>query len=191
MARTRETRRNMVPPAHADQSIRLQHRCGWRPPASRESPDSSPPVSRRTMLRSATFASSVVASIPTVFPLTKPASANRTPTSATRTTSIETLIEAAQQVEAARPEGEGIEEVVGDKGYHSNQSLVDLEAVGVRSLSPSQSIGARPPTPLSAQSGGRPLASAESQQRQRAKCAESPKGKAVHRRDRSPFSDRQ
>ena len=32
-----------------------------------------------------------------------------------------------------RPDGEGIEEVVGDKGYHSNQSLVDLEVVGVRS----------------------------------------------------------
>src|SRR5687767_15948286 len=28
---------------------------------------------------------------------------------------------------------EGIEEIVGDKGYHSNQSLVDFEAVGVRS----------------------------------------------------------
>ena len=28
---------------------------------------------------------------------------------------------------------EGLQEVVGDKGYHSNQSLVDLEAVGVRS----------------------------------------------------------
>ena len=47
--------------------------------------------------------------------------------------SIETLIEAAEQVETVRPDGEGIEEVVGDKGYHSNQSLVDLEAVGVRS----------------------------------------------------------
>ena len=55
------------------------------------------------------------------------------PTTATRKTSIETLIEAAEQVEAVRPDGEGIEEVVGDKGYHSNQSLVDLEAVGVRS----------------------------------------------------------
>ena len=32
-----------------------------------------------------------------------------------------------------RPDGNGIEEVVGDKGYHSNQSLVDLEAVGIRS----------------------------------------------------------
>ena len=49
------------------------------------------------------------------------------------TTSIETLIEAAEQVEAVRPNGDGIKEVVGDKGYHSNQSLVDLEAVGVRS----------------------------------------------------------
>ena len=49
------------------------------------------------------------------------------------TTSIETLIEAAEQVETVVPDGEGIEEVVADKGYHSNQELVDLEAVGVRS----------------------------------------------------------
>ena len=49
------------------------------------------------------------------------------------TTSIETLIEAAEQVEAVRPDGQSIEDVVGDKGYHSNQSLVDLEAVGIRS----------------------------------------------------------
>lgn len=49
------------------------------------------------------------------------------------TTCVETLIEAAEQVETVRPDGEGIEEIVGDKGYHSNQSLVDLEAVGLRS----------------------------------------------------------
>jgi transposase len=49
------------------------------------------------------------------------------------TTSRETLIEAAEQVEAVLPDGDGLAEVVGDKGYHSNQSLVDLEAVGVRS----------------------------------------------------------
>jgi transposase len=48
-------------------------------------------------------------------------------------TSIETLIEAAEQVETVVPDGEGIEEVVADKGYHSNQVMVDLEAVGVRS----------------------------------------------------------
>jgi transposase len=48
-------------------------------------------------------------------------------------TSIETLIEAAEQIEAVRPDGGGLQEVVGDKGYHSNQSLVDLEAVGLRS----------------------------------------------------------
>ena len=47
--------------------------------------------------------------------------------------SIETLITAAEQIEAVLPEGDGLQEVVGDKGYHSNQSLVDLEAVGVRS----------------------------------------------------------
>src|ERR1700694_5556201 len=49
------------------------------------------------------------------------------------TTCVETLIEAAERVEAVRPDGEGIEEIVGDKGYHSNQSLVDLEAVGISS----------------------------------------------------------
>jgi transposase len=48
-------------------------------------------------------------------------------------TSIETLIDAAEQIEAVRPDGDGLQEVVGDKGYHSNQSLVDLEAVGIRS----------------------------------------------------------
>jgi transposase len=48
-------------------------------------------------------------------------------------TSIETLIEAAEQIETVRPDGDGLQEVVGDKGYHSNQALVDLEAVGVRS----------------------------------------------------------
>jgi transposase len=49
------------------------------------------------------------------------------------TTSRETLIEAAEQLEAILPDRDGLAEVVGDKGYHSNQSLVDLEAVGVRS----------------------------------------------------------
>ena len=48
-------------------------------------------------------------------------------------TSIETLINAAEQIEAVRPDSDGLQEVVGDKGYHSNQALLDLEAVGVRS----------------------------------------------------------
>ena len=39
------------------------------------------------------------------------------------TTSRETLTAAAEQIEAVRPDGDGLEEVVGDKGYHSNQSL--------------------------------------------------------------------
>ena len=49
------------------------------------------------------------------------------------TTSIETLLEAAEQVETVVSDGEGVQEVVGDKGYHSNQVMLDLEAVGVRS----------------------------------------------------------
>lgn len=48
-------------------------------------------------------------------------------------TSKKTLIEAAEQIEAVIPEGEGPKELVADKGYHSNQALVDLEAVGLRS----------------------------------------------------------
>jgi transposase len=49
------------------------------------------------------------------------------------TTSVETLIEAAAQIETVVPDSEGPEEVVADKGYHSNQVMVDLEAIGVRS----------------------------------------------------------
>jgi len=49
------------------------------------------------------------------------------------TTSSKTLIEAAEQIEAVVPDSDGPKEVVADKGYHSNQALVNLEAVGVRS----------------------------------------------------------
>jgi hypothetical protein len=49
------------------------------------------------------------------------------------TTSTETLIEAAEQIEAVVPESDGPKEVVADKGYRSNHALVALEAVGVRS----------------------------------------------------------
>jgi len=48
------------------------------------------------------------------------------------TTSRETLIDAAERIEAVRPDGDGLQQVVGDKGSHCNQSLVDREAVGVR-----------------------------------------------------------
>src|SRR4029450_2163175 len=48
------------------------------------------------------------------------------------TTSTETLIDAAEHVETVVADGE-IKEVVADKGYHSNQVMLDLEAVGVRS----------------------------------------------------------
>ena len=49
------------------------------------------------------------------------------------TTMVETLITAAEQVEAVLPAGAGLTEVVGDKGYHSNETLVALAELGIRS----------------------------------------------------------
>ena len=43
------------------------------------------------------------------------------------------MIMAAEQVELVQPDGPGVEEVVADKGYHSDETLVALGAVGVRS----------------------------------------------------------
>ena len=48
-------------------------------------------------------------------------------------TSVETLTNAAEMIETVLTDDDGLKEVVGDKGYHSNQELLDLEAVGVRS----------------------------------------------------------
>ena len=39
----------------------------------------------------------------------------------------------AEQVEAVQPDGAGVEEVVADKGYHSEKVLVALDEIGVRS----------------------------------------------------------
>lgn len=52
------------------------------------------------------------------------------------TTIVETAIAAAEQVEEAQAQIEdpqSLEEIIADKGYHSNQSLLDLNAVGIRS----------------------------------------------------------
>ena len=52
------------------------------------------------------------------------------------TTIIETAIAAAEQVEDAQAnvdDRQSLEEIVGDKGYHSNQTLIDLDAGGIRS----------------------------------------------------------
>ena len=52
------------------------------------------------------------------------------------TTMVETAIAAAEQVEDAQAEvdePQSLEEVVGDKGYHSNRTMIDLDAVGIRS----------------------------------------------------------
>ena len=48
-------------------------------------------------------------------------------------TMLETLIVAAEQVDAVQPTGTGIAELVLDKGYHSNQTLVTLAEQGIRS----------------------------------------------------------
>ena len=40
---------------------------------------------------------------------------------------------AAEQVEAVQPDGAEVEEVVADKGYHSDATLVALDEIGVRS----------------------------------------------------------
>ena len=48
-------------------------------------------------------------------------------------TSQTTLTTAAENIETVVPDRDGLQEVVGDKGYHSNQELIDLEAVGIRS----------------------------------------------------------
>src|SRR5688572_9059405 len=52
------------------------------------------------------------------------------------TTIRETATAAAEQIEDAQAdvdEPQSLEAIIGDKGYHSNQSMVDLEAVGIRS----------------------------------------------------------
>lgn len=45
----------------------------------------------------------------------------------------ESLITAAENVEAVKPGSDGIRELVADKGYHSNDLLKDLRVLGIRS----------------------------------------------------------
>ena len=52
---------------------------------------------------------------------------------AIRATLPETLTMAAEQVEAVQPDGPEVEEVVADKGYHSDKTLVALDEIGIRS----------------------------------------------------------
>jgi transposase len=52
------------------------------------------------------------------------------------TTIVETATAAADQIEDAQAdveEPQALEEIIADKGYHSNQTMVDLEAVSMRS----------------------------------------------------------
>ena len=59
------------------------------------------------------------------------------------TTMVETVIAAAEQVEAVLPTESAVAEVVADNGYHSNETMVDLAAVGVRSYIPEPDRGRR------------------------------------------------
>jgi transposase len=52
------------------------------------------------------------------------------------TTIVETAKAAAEQLDAAQPkveEPQQLEEIIADKGYHSNQTMVGLDSVGIRS----------------------------------------------------------
>ena len=52
------------------------------------------------------------------------------------TTIVETAIAAAEQIEEAQaevPDPQELEEIIADKGYHSNQTMVDFDALGIRS----------------------------------------------------------
>ena len=52
------------------------------------------------------------------------------------TTIVDTTIAAADQIEDAQAdvdEPQQLEEIIADKGYHSNETMVDLDAVGIRS----------------------------------------------------------
>jgi hypothetical protein len=42
-------------------------------------------------------------------------------------------VEANLEVARCSREPQGLEEIIGDKGYHSNQTMRDLDAVGIRS----------------------------------------------------------
>jgi transposase len=62
------------------------------------------------------------------------------------TTIVETLTAAATQIEAAQEQVDDpqpLEEVVTDKGYHSNQTMVDLDALEIRSYAAEPDRGRR------------------------------------------------
>ena len=56
---------------------------------------------------------------------------------------LDTLDNAAERVDAVLPAGSGIGELVCGKGYHSNETLVTLAALGIRSYVPERDRGRR------------------------------------------------
>lgn len=62
------------------------------------------------------------------------------------TTIAETATAAAEQVEdaqAAVPEPQSLEEIIADKGYHNNQTMVDFAVVGIRTYIAEPDLGRR------------------------------------------------
>jgi transposase len=50
------------------------------------------------------------------------------------TTMIETLIAAAEQMEAVLLGNKGMQDVVADKGYHRTERVTDLQKLGIKSF---------------------------------------------------------
>ena len=67
----------------------------------------------------------------------------------------DTLTKASEQVEAVQPDGREVEEVVADKGYHSDATLVALEELEVRSYISEPERG---PASVAGQADGRDAA---------------------------------
>ena len=72
-------------------------------------------------------------------------------------TMVETLLTAGDQLDAVLPAGADLSEVAGDKGYHSNQTLVTLADLGLRSYVSEPARGRRATrcTPISGGFGAR------------------------------------
>ncbi len=105
---------------------------GGRPVDKRDGPSNASPLMRSHRLH-------VSSSVITASPLAMPHTPNQCTVSVSRSRVFRSrvlrapLITAAEQVEAVLPAGAGITEVVGDKGYHSNDTMVACADLGIRS----------------------------------------------------------
>jgi len=95
------------------------------------------------------------------------------------TSLIETALAAAEQVDAvhaARPRPAGLTESIADRGYHSHQTLLDLQAGGVRTYIAEPDRGQRHGTTAPRRATGRLRQSAAPPRRARQTAHASPRG---------------